>query len=123
MQGRGSSRKKWNDSKRCGGMARILPYTTGLVLWGLWTIPLSFSGPGQNQNALSPPASFEADLLKIDGDRYLVKDTAGRERQIHVGRDTEVFDYVQAGDRIQLRVQPDGHAQAIVIVMSGIRIQ
>ena len=103
-------------------MAKILPYATGFVLGGLWTIPLSFSGPNQNQNALSPPSSFEADLLRIDGDRYVVKDTAGVERQIHVGRDTEVFALVQAGDRIQLWVQPDGHAQAIVIVMSGIRI-
>ncbi|HEX9155803.1 MAG TPA: hypothetical protein VF819_09570 [Nitrospira sp.] len=101
-------------------MTRFRPYVTAFVLWGLWTIPLSFSGPGQNQNAPSPPPSFEADLLRIDGDRYLVKDTAGVERQIHVGRDTEVFDHVQAGDRIQLWVQPDGHAQAIIIVMSGI---
>src|SRR5512139_2593613 len=105
----GSSQRR-SDVEEVRWMNRSRPYVTAFVLWSLWTIPLSFSGPGQNQNAPSPPPSFEADLLRIDGDRYLVKDTAGVERQIHVGRDTEVFDPVQAGDRIQLWVQPDGHA-------------
>jgi hypothetical protein len=30
-----------------------------------------------------------------------------------------IFGHVKAGDRIQLWVQPDGHAQTIIIVRSG----
>jgi hypothetical protein len=80
---------------------------------------VSFSGPDQNLSSPSPPPSFEADLLRIDDDRYVVKDIAGVERQIQVGKDTEIFGQAKAGDRIQLWVQPDGHAQTIIIVMSG----
>ena len=97
-------------------MVKFARYATMLVLWGFWTVPPSFSGLEEN---LSPPPSFEADLLRIDGDRYNVKDIVGVERQVHVGKDTEIFGQVKAGDRIQLWVQPDGHAQTIIIVMSG----
>ena len=96
-------------------MAKLSRYAMALVLWGFWTVALSFSGPEQN---LSTPPSFDADLLRIEGNRYVVKDIAGVERQVLVGKDTEIFDQPKAGDRIQLWVQPDGHAQAIIIVMS-----
>ena len=102
-----------------GRMSRFTPYATGLVLWCLWTVPVSFSGPDQKLSAPSPPPGFEADLLRIDEDRYVVNDVAGVERQIQVGKDTEIFGRAKAGDRIQLWVQPDGHAQTIMIVRSG----
>jgi hypothetical protein len=35
------------------------------------------------------------------------------------GKDTEIFGQAKAGDRSQLWVQPDGHAQTIIIVMNG----
>ena len=74
---------------------------------------------GTKPEHATPPPSFEADLLRIDGNRYVVKDIAGVERQVHVGKDTEIFGQAKAGDRIQLWVQPDGHAQTIIIVMNG----
>ena len=99
-------------------MAKLSRYAMALVLWGFWTVALSFSGPEQNLSTPPPPPSFEADLLRIEGNRYVVKDIAGVERQVHVGKDTEIFDQAKAGDRVQLWVQPDGHAQTIIIVMS-----
>lgn len=100
-------------------MTKRMPFAVGLVLCGLWTVPLSFSGPDRSLNASSPPPSFEADLIRIDGDRYVVKDDAGVERQVVVGKATEQFGQAKAGDRIQLWVQPDGYAQTIMIVRSG----
>lgn len=100
-------------------MADFSRYALLLILWSFWTVSLSFSGTTQHLSTSSSPHSFEADLLRIDGDRYVIKDDEGVERQIHVGRDTEIFGQVKAGDRIQLWVQPDGHAQTIVIVRSG----
>ncbi len=100
-------------------MAKLSHYAVVFVLWGFWTVPLSFSGPDQNLRAPIPPPSFEADLLRIDGNHYVVKDIAGVERSIHVGKDTEIFGQVKAGDRIQLWVQPDGHAQTIALVRRG----
>ena len=100
-------------------MAKFLRYTIVLVLWSLWTVPLSFSGPDHSPSSPPPPPSFEADLLRIDGDRYVVKDVAGVERQVLVGKATEQFGQAKAGDRIQLWVQPDGYVQTIMIVRSG----
>ena len=100
-------------------MAKLSRYAMMLALWGFWTVPLSFSGLEQNLSTPPPPPSFEADLLRIDGNSYVVKDIVGVERQVHVGKDTEIFGQAKAGDRIQLWVQPDGHAQTIIIVMSG----
>ncbi|MBI3806728.1 MAG: hypothetical protein HY281_04315 [Nitrospirae bacterium] len=99
-------------------MAKLSRYIIVLVLWSFWTVPPSFSGPEQSLRTSPPPPSFEADLLRIDGDRYVIKDLAGVERQVYVGKDTEIFGEVKAGDRIQLWVQPDGHAQTIIIVTS-----
>ncbi len=104
-------------------MARLSRYVTILAmilaLGGFWAVPQSFSGLEPNLSTPPPPPSFEADLLRIEGYSYVVKDIVGVERQVHVGKDTEIFGQAKAGDRIQLWVQPDGHAQTIIIVMSG----
>ena len=102
-------------------MAKPSRYAIILALWGFWTVPLSFSGPEQNLSTPPPSPSFVADLLRIDGNSYVVKDIVGVERQVHVGKDTEIFGHAKAGDRIQLWVQPDGHAQTIIVVMSGMQ--
>ena len=65
-------------------MARLSRYAMILALWGFWTMPLSFSGLEQNLSAPPPPPSFEADLPRIDGNNYVVKDIVGVERQVHV---------------------------------------
>jgi hypothetical protein len=100
-------------------MADFSRYALLLILWSFWTVPLSFSVPTQHLSTSPPSSSFEADLLRIEGDRYVLKDMAGVERQVHVGKDTVMFGHVKAGYRIQLWVQPDGHAQTIIIVRSG----
>ena len=100
-------------------MANLSRYAWVLVLWVLGPVPLSFSGPGQHQNEPPPMPSFEADLLRIDGNRYVVKDNMGVERQVQIGKDTEIFGQAKVGDRIQLWVQPNGYAQTIIIVRSG----
>jgi hypothetical protein len=100
-------------------MAKLTRYAMIFALWGFWTVPLSFSGLEQKLSTPPPPPSFEADLLRIEGNSSVVKDIVGVERQVHVGKDTEIFGQAKAGDRIQLWVQPDGHAQTIIIVMSG----
>ena len=109
------------DVRRRTGMTKLLPYALVLALWGFWTVPPVFSDPDQNVRAPSMLPSFEADLLRIDGNRYVVKDSAGVERQIHVGQDTEIFGQAKVGDRIQLWVRPNGHAQTIIIVRSGMQ--
>lgn len=99
-------------------MAKLSRCTLLLVLLNFWAVPLSFSGP-DHLTTIPPTPSFEADLLKIDGNRYVIKDIAGVERQVQIGKNTEIFGQAKAGDRIQLWVQPDGYARTIIIVRSG----
>ena len=105
-------------NKRCV-MANLSRYALVLALWVLWPVPLSLSGSDQHQNEPPSMPSFEADLLKIDDNRYVVKDNMGVERQVQIGKDTEIFGQARVGDRIQLWVQPNGYAQTIIIVRSG----
>lgn len=83
-------------------MAKLSRYAMILALWSFLTVPLSFSGLKQNLSTPLPPPSFEADLLRVDGNSYVVKDIGGVERQVHVGKDTEIFGQAKAGHRIQL---------------------
>ena len=76
-------------------MANLSRYAPLLILWSLWTVPLSFSGPAHHPST-SP--LLETDLLRIAGDRYVIKDISGVERQTHVGKDTERFGHAKAGD-------------------------
>jgi hypothetical protein len=117
----GDIARRCPDLLRGSGMAKLLQYALMLALWGFCTVPLAFSGPDQNLSTPSTPPSFEADLLRIDRNRFVVKGVAGVERQIHVGKDTEIFGQAKVGDRIQPWVHLDGHAQTIIIVRSGMQ--
>lgn len=57
---------------------------------------------GTKPEPATPSPSFEADLLRIDGNSYVVKDIVGVERQVHVGKDPQIFGQAKARDRIQL---------------------
>jgi hypothetical protein len=85
-------------------MANLSRYALVLALWGFWSASTSFAGPDQQPSASTPSPSFEADLVRIDGDHYVIKDIAGAERQVHIGKDTEIFGPAKVGDRIQLWV-------------------
>lgn len=100
-------------------MAKLSRYTLLPILWSAWTVPLSFSEPDQPLSEPLSSLSFEEDLLRINGDRYVMEDIAGEKRHDHVGNDTEIFSQVKSGDRIQLWVQPDGRARTIIIARSG----
>lgn len=47
-------------------------------------------------------------LLKIDGEFYIVKDAGGQELRLHVSKDTVVDARVKAGEKIDAQVLPNG---------------
>jgi len=53
------------------------------------------------------------DVLKIEGDYYVVKDTAGKEIRMHVDKTTELEGSFKAGDKIEAQVTEKGHALTI----------
>lgn len=70
------------------------------------------------------PPSFEGNVLRIEDARYVVEVAVGVEREVHVGRNAEIyglFGKASPGDRVQLWAQPDGHVQTMTVVRSGRR--
>jgi hypothetical protein len=52
--------------------------------------------------------TVEGDLLKVDGDFYVVKDLEGKEVRLHATKDTKMGTSFKVGDRIQAEVTPEG---------------
>jgi hypothetical protein len=53
------------------------------------------------------------DVLKIEGDYYVVKDMAGKEIRMHVDKTTELEGSFKAGDQIEARATEKDHALSI----------
>lgn len=53
------------------------------------------------------------DLLRIEGEFYVVKDAFGKEVRLHVDKDTKVAGDIKAGDRIEAQATDKGHAASI----------
>ena len=59
------------------------------------------------------------EVLKIEGDFFTLKDTAGKEVRFRVTKDTELFGSFKAGDIVEARLTSEGHAKSVMIVKSG----
>jgi hypothetical protein len=75
------------------------------------------------QGAAKEPKHFVVDIVAIHGEEFVVKDETGKEGKIRVGPDTEQYGHVQAGDRIDAWVYPNGDAKTIMILRSGAAIR
>ncbi len=57
--------------------------------------------------------TVQGDVLKIEGDSYVVKDMGGKEIRLHVDKTTELEGSFKAGDKIEAQVTEKGHALSI----------
>ena len=65
------------------------------------------AAPG-SQNAI------KGDLLKIDGEFYVVKDTAGKDIRLHVDKTTKLDGAAfKAGDKVEIQATEKNHAVSI----------
>ncbi len=55
----------------------------------------------------------KGDLLKIDGEFYVVKDMAGKEIRLHVDKTSQLDGTFKAGDKIEAQATEKGHASSI----------
>jgi uncharacterized protein YdeI (BOF family) len=63
-----------------------------------------------------PPAStktLQGDLLKIDGEFYVVKDMTGKEIRLHVDKTTALEGVIKTGDKIEAQATEKNHAASI----------
>jgi DNA-binding sugar fermentation-stimulating protein len=56
------------------------------------------------------PQSIKGDLLKIEGEFYVVHDTAGHEVRLHVDKTTKLDGSFKTGDKVEAQVTDKGHA-------------
>jgi uncharacterized protein YdeI (BOF family) len=58
-------------------------------------------------------AAITGEVLKIDGENYVVKDAAGKEVKLHVNAQTKKEGEIKVGDKIEAQADGSGHALSI----------
>jgi hypothetical protein len=53
------------------------------------------------------------DLLKIDGEFYVVKEMAGKEVRLHVDKTTQLEGTIKVGDKVEAQATEKDHALSI----------
>jgi hypothetical protein len=87
----------------------IGPFVFALIL-GVGMASLSFAA----DDLTAPGAqTVKGDLLKIEGEFYVVKDMAGKEIRLHVDKTTAMDGVIKVGDKIEVQATEKNHAGSI----------
>lgn len=57
---------------------------------------------------------LQGQLLKIDGEVYVVKDAGGKEVRLNVGKNTAIDARVKVGDKVDVQMGADGQAVTVL---------
>lgn len=57
--------------------------------------------------------TVSGEVLKIEGENYVVKDETGKEVKLHVNQDTKKEGTIKVGDKIEAQADASGHAVSI----------
>ncbi len=71
---------------------------------------LTYAG---DQPAAKSSRIVQGEVLRIEGEFYVVKDAEGKEVRLHVNKDTRLDGTPKAGDKIEAQATADGHATSI----------
>jgi hypothetical protein len=88
----------------------VVPFMFAMVI-GVAMASLSFAA-----DMAAPSTSTQTvkgDLLKIDGEFYVVKDMSGKEVRLHVDKTSQLDGTFKAGDKIEAQATDKGHASSI----------
>ncbi len=86
---------------------------TGLFMFALvLTVGMASFSYAADVTESPTPMMVNGDLLKIEGDFYVVKDQRelGKEIRLHVDKTTKLEGAFKAGDKIEVKVTETGHA-------------
>jgi hypothetical protein len=61
----------------------------------------------------TPAYTWEGDVLKVDGDVFVVKDDTGKEIRLQTGSNSKVTGSHKVGDRIRAEYTPDGKVLSV----------
>jgi hypothetical protein len=71
---------------------------------------LAYAG---EQPAAKSSKTVQGEVLRIEGEFYVVKEASGKEVRLHVNKDTRLDGAPKAGDKIEAQTTADGHATSI----------
>jgi hypothetical protein len=80
------------------------------VIIGVGMASLSFAA---GDMATASTQTIIGDLLKIDGEFYVVKDMAGKEIRLHVDKTTTMDGAMKVGDKVEAQATEKNHAGSI----------
>lgn len=83
----------------------IIPFMFAMVL-GVGMATLAFAA---GDMAAPGNQTIKGDLLKIDGEFYVVKDRAGKEIRLHVNDTSKLDGTFKAGDKVEAQTTDKNH--------------
>ncbi len=97
-------------------MKRLIGLLAFVAILSVGMAPLTYAAePMAAPGEMASPGSraVKGDLLRIDGDFYVVKDASGREVRLHVDGTSKLEGTFKAGDKIEAQASEKGHALSI----------
>ena len=97
-------------------MKRLIGLLAFAAILTVGMAPLIYAAePMAAPGEMAAPGSqhIKGDLLKIDGDFYVVKEASGKEVRLHVDGTSKLEGTFKAGDRIEALASEKGHALSI----------
>jgi len=97
-------------------MKRLIGLLAFAAILSVGMAPLTYAAePLAAPGEMVAPGSqaIRGDLLRIDGEFYVVKDTSGKEVRLHVDGTSKLDGTFKAGDRIEAQASDKGHALSI----------
>ncbi|MCI0428587.1 MAG: hypothetical protein L0Z46_11280 [Nitrospiraceae bacterium] len=98
-------------------MKRLMGLLAFAAILSVGMAPLTYAAePMAAPGEMAAPGSqavIIGDLLRIDGEFYVVKDTSGKEVRLHVDATSKLEGAFKAGDKIEAQASDTGHALSI----------
>jgi len=91
-------------------MKRLVVLVALAVILGFGMATLTYAA---GEMAAPGSKSVTGNLLKIEGEFYVVKDAAGKEVRLHVDKSTKLEGSIKAGDKIEAQATDKGHALSV----------
>lgn len=88
---------------------RIVPFMFAII-FGIGMASFSFAA---DDMATPNTQIIKGDLLRIDGEFYVLKDRAGKEIRLHVDKTSQLDGTFKAGDKVEAQATETGHAKSI----------
>jgi hypothetical protein len=100
-----------NTTSTKGGLAmkKLIGFLVLAVMFTFGTVMVIHAA----EQPMSAEQTVQGDLLKIEGEFYVVKNADGKEVRLHVNESTKLEGTFKAGDKIEAQATDKGHAISI----------